>query len=351
MFKGNYKEVKKLVKIALEENISVLVLGHPGVGKSTMARELASEFGLPLIEKRLAHTDPSELVGIQVPTRDGKLTTLAPDWVPCDKPAFLFFDEINAGVTKLHQAAAYQILLDRAAGSVKFHPDTKIMAAGNLEEDNAIVVPLSSALNNRVVHFILEPDVDTWLEWAEKAGISAEMRGYIAFRGIKGLYNNTGAPAFPTPRSIEMADRLYRKAKERGMKMETIKYLVQSAIGEGDAVQFKAFVETYMTIDFKEVLTTGNIPSQERSFIYALTYGLSSYLKEKLRPKELTAKYKEGFLRFMKNISHEFLVIFLREIRSKKQVLSEVITIISSDSEMRQTIERLTQDALFFEES
>lgn len=347
MYKGNYKEVKSLVKVALKSKISVLVLGHPGVGKSTMAKELAEEFGLPLVEKRLSQVDPTELVGIQVP-KDGKVVTLVPDWVPIEKPVFLFLDEINAGVTKLHQAAAYQILLDRAAGNAKFHPDTVIMAAGNLEEDNAIVVPLSSALNNRVAHFILEPDVDTWLEWAQKQGISPEMRGYISFRGIKGLYNNTGAPAFPSPRTIAMADRLYQEAKANKLKSNQIKGLIQSVIGEGDAVQFMAFVETYGQIDFKEVLTTGNIQSQERSFIYALIFGLSTYLAEKVQPKEVK-KYKEGLLRILKNISHEYTVLFLRELKHKSALLNEIINIISSDPDMRSIIDRLINDVMIFE--
>ncbi|MEM5855415.1 MAG: MoxR family ATPase [Candidatus Aenigmatarchaeota archaeon] len=348
MFKGNYKEVKNLVRIALKAKISVLVLGHPGVGKSTMAKELAEEFGLPLVEKRLSQVDPTELVGIQVP-RGGKVVTEVPDWVPVERPAFLFLDEINAGVTKLHQAAAYQILLDRAAGNAKFHPDTVIMAAGNLEEDNAIVVPLSSALNNRVAHFVLEPDVDTWLEWAAQNGISPEMRGYISFRGVKGLYNNTGTPAFPSPRSIAMADRLYQEAKANKLKNNQIKGLIQSVIGEGDAIQFMAFVETYGKIDFKEVLLTGNIQSQERSFIYALIFGLSTYLIEKVQPKEVK-KYKEGLLRLLKNISHEYMVLFLRELNQRKALLNEVINIITSDADMRNTIDKIISDVLAFEQ-
>ncbi|MEM1668818.1 MAG: hypothetical protein QXM53_09190, partial [Thermofilaceae archaeon] len=222
------------------------------------------------------------------------------------------------------------------------------MAAGNLEEDNAIVVPLSSALNNRVAHFILEPDVDAWLEWAQKRGISPEMRGYISFRGIKGLYNNTGAPAFPSPRTIAMADRLYQEAKANKLKSNQIKGLIQSVIGEGDAVQFMAFVETYGQIDFKEVLTTGNIQSQERSFIYALIFGLSTYLAEKVQPKEVK-KYKEGLLRILKNISHEYTVLFLRELKHKSALLNEIINIISSDPDMRSTIDRLINDVMIFE--
>lgn len=342
--RGNYKEIKKLVKTALEADLSVLVLGHPGVGKSTMAKELAEEFGLPLIEIRLAHVDPAELVGVQMPDREsGKLIQYVPEWVPSEKPAFIFLDEINAGVTKLHQAAAYQIVLDKRAGKVKFASGTKVMAAGNLEEDNAIVTPLSQALNNRFVHFILEPDVDAWLEWARKAGITDVMRAYVSFRGIKGLYNNTGQQAFPTPRSIAMADNLYKRGKEKGMKKSDIKKLIASCIGEGDAVQFMAFEEIYSSIDIEQVIKTGQgFESKEQSFLYALTYSAASYVRDKM-DKNAIAKYHQGIIKFLNNLSSfgsdEFVVLFLREVADKREKFNQLVNFLYKDKHFMKIVE------------
>ena len=344
MIKGNYRTVKELAKTALDAGLSVLVLGHPGVGKSTLARELADEYGLKLVDIRLAHVDPSELVGVQLPDRSsGKLVTYVPEWVPVNEPAFIFLDEFNAGVTKLHQAAAYQIVLDRRAGKAKFHPDTKVMAAGNLEEDNAIVTPLSQALNNRFVHFILEPDVECWLEWAKKAGISPVMRAYIHFRGIRGLYNNPGdAPAFPSPRTIEWADRLYQKAKEQKMKREKIKYLIASCIGEGDAVQFMQFEALYSQIDVKKVIRTGEIGTEDKyrepSFLYALTYGVASYVRENMKPSELK-NHASGILKFLKQISSEYVVLFLREIIDRPKIFQAITGIMAQDPDLERTID------------
>ncbi|HNV72756.1 MAG TPA: hypothetical protein PKO06_23810, partial [Candidatus Ozemobacteraceae bacterium] len=44
----SYPELFPLVKTFLQTGVSVLVRGHPGVGKSTMARELARDLALPL---------------------------------------------------------------------------------------------------------------------------------------------------------------------------------------------------------------------------------------------------------------------------------------------------------------
>ena len=121
--------------------------------------------GLPLIDIRLAQRDPAELAGVYFPDHDRRCLSLyAPDWVRqvCEKPGLVFLDEINAAVTRLHQAAAYQIVLEHRVGPFKFHPDTLVLAAGNLEEDNAIVAQLSSALCNRFVHYTLRVDTDCW---------------------------------------------------------------------------------------------------------------------------------------------------------------------------------------------
>lgn len=349
---GNYKKIKKLIKICLDQNMSVLLTGHPGVGKSAMAKELAEEYQLPLVDIRLSSIDPSELAGVRIPDKEsGLLKVFPPEWVPKDRPVFLLFDEINSGITKLHQSVAYQIVLDRILGSVKFHPETKIMACGNLPEDNAIVTELSSALNNRFLHFQLEPDVDAWLEWARSSGITPMMRGYIKFRGIKGLYNNTGSPAFPSPRSIERADVLYREGIARGLPRDMITDLIASAIGMGDAIQVMAFEKMFTEINVLQIINTGTFPRKEDpSFLYALTFSVASFLKN--QNKLFVQKNKTGILNFLKNLkkisSEEFIIIFFTELSSQKQVYLEIVDLVSKDKELERIIKEIIQGTFNF---
>lgn len=53
-----YDQLRPLVSRALGARLSVLLRGHPGVGKSSLARELAMEMDLPLIDIRLAQREP-----------------------------------------------------------------------------------------------------------------------------------------------------------------------------------------------------------------------------------------------------------------------------------------------------
>lgn len=175
-----YSELAPLVETTLHAGISVLVRGHPGVGKSTLAADLAGRMNPQLIDIRLAQRDPAEICGVYFPNREQQVLDLfPPPWVreACEHPRFVFLDEVNAAVTKLHQAAAYQIVLEHRVGSCRFHKGTVVMAAGNLEEDNAIVSTLSSALANRFAHFILRVDARDWLAWAARASLPRSRSG------------------------------------------------------------------------------------------------------------------------------------------------------------------------------
>ena len=48
----SWPELYRLVGTTLRTGLSVLLRGHPGVGKSTLAQALATDFGLPLIDIR-----------------------------------------------------------------------------------------------------------------------------------------------------------------------------------------------------------------------------------------------------------------------------------------------------------
>jgi len=277
----SYPVLLPLIQRCLERNVSVLLRGHPGVGKSTLGGEIAGTMGLPMFDIRLAQKDPAELGGVYVPNREKKILELyPPDWVHqvCEKPAFVFLDEINAGVSKLHQAAAYQIILEHRVGASQFHPQTVVMAAGNLEEDEALAVPLSSALQNRFAHYIMKVDADAWVAWATGKGLAPDIIAYIAWRREPALYQRTGEYAFPTPRSWAMA------ATVDGDTLKELprKRLMASCVGAAAAGEFTTFHRVYKNVDVEAILERGEVPElsgAEPSFLYAMTFAVGHLLR------------------------------------------------------------------------
>lgn len=314
----SYPILLPLVQRCLDRGVSVLLRGHPGVGKSTLAAEIAAKMQLPMFDIRLAQKDPAELGGVYVPNREKRILELfPPDWVGavCEQPAFVFLDEINAAVSKLHQAAAYQIILEHRVGASTFHEKTVVMAAGNLEEDEALAVPLSSALQNRFAHYVMKVDADAWIDWALRKGLSPDIIAYIAFKREPGLYQRTGEYAFATPRSWAMAATV----DGDGVKEVTRKRLMASCVGPAAAGEFTTFHRVYKNVDVEAILERGEIPDltgAEPSFLYALTFAVGHLLrgrglKKPQAPHLLKLFQTSGF-------TPEFQVLLIKAIEKTK---------------------------------
>ena len=315
--KLNYRDALSCIETALTQKISVLLRGHPGVGKSALAKDLAQRMRLPLIDIRLAQKDPSEIAGVYFPDqKNGQLKLLVPEWIQqaARKPAFIFLDEINAGITKLHQSAAYQLILDRKLGETELHPDTVVMAAGNLPEDQSFVTPLAQALCNRFIHFTLGVDPNEWLKWALTHEIDPAIIRYIATKGEKALYCNDGKVAFPSPRSWSRASQLLRSCPA-----EQRTSLLRACVGATATTQFLEYESLNQAFCPKAILEKGEgidftvAPKNEPSFIYAAVSSLADYLRTNGSPKEYVVKNLVKFIK-SSNIDPEYILIFLKSV-------------------------------------
>jgi SpoVK/Ycf46/Vps4 family AAA+-type ATPase len=323
-----WPELHRLVGTTLRAGISVLVRGHPGVGKSTLAARLATEMGLPLVDIRLAQRDPADLAGVWFPDpASGTLRPFPPEWAlaAAARPTFIFLDEINAGVTRLHQAAAYQIVLDRRVGTVQFHPETVVMAAGNLEEDNAIVTPLSSALCNRFAHYTLRVDARSWLDWAAAAGIDEAILGYVARYGEEALYRaDDDGMAFPSPRTWEMASRVYARAEQRDQKR-----LVSACVGIEAAEQLFSWLKLYGQVDAARIVRQGQKVDfttrthADPSFVYAASYSVAAWLRT---AETVTDAELPNVVRFLRSpgLDAEYVFLFLRQVNRNKELFARL---------------------------
>ena len=168
------EELEKLLKMQLEalaanpEMASALpplmVWGAPGLGKSSILRDVAREFGIGFIDVRLAQREQVDIRGLPVSGPDG-VKWLVASGLPRDPNSrgIILFDEITAADRSL-QVAAYEFILDRRLGELYKVPDGwYICAAGNRTEDRAVAATMSSALANRFLHVEMQEDVESWI--------------------------------------------------------------------------------------------------------------------------------------------------------------------------------------------
>lgn len=270
--------IEVLEKLVRTPRWAAFVWGAPGIGKSSIVRQVAEAEGLPVIDLRATLLDPTDLRGLPA-VKDGKAFWCPPAFLPTPemKPGILFLDEINAA-PPLVQAAMYQLVLDHRVGEYVLPEGWRIIAAGNRAEDRAVVYRLSSALANRFIHLTLEADPGCWADWAFAHKINPTVIGLIRFRPELLCQKPANTPAFATPRSWEMAS----DAIKTFGSVKAAADILPGIVGEGPATELAAFEKnTRIALIIEEVLRDPEHAEMPKALdqLWALTTALTAGAK------------------------------------------------------------------------
>lgn len=242
-------DVVKTVCLGFELKHAVFIHGAPGIGKSDIIRQVGHATNRPVYDIRLALMNPVDLRGIPMVV-NGETVWMPPEFFKNAENAILFFDEFPAAPPAV-QAAAYQIVLDRQIGEFRLPDSCDIVAAGNRTEDGGLNHKMAPALRNRFIHIEVEPDLDTWKDWAISNGVHEHVVGFLNFRPEM-LYKfdrtqNRGN--FPTPRSwARLSECLQKVEQNPAFKGMNIQAVMAGYIGNGPAIEFGAFRKHAETI-------------------------------------------------------------------------------------------------------
>ena len=130
--------LQKLMYIYVQKKKPFFIHGAPGIGKSSIVKQIANEKSVGFIDLRLALMDPTDLKGIPFYDKDSHTALWAPPaFLPKDGEGILFLDELNAAPPSV-QASAYQLILDRQVGEYILPDGWAIVAAGNREGDRGV---------------------------------------------------------------------------------------------------------------------------------------------------------------------------------------------------------------------
>lgn len=238
---------------------SVFLWGAPGIGKSSVVKQVAKNLDLELIDLRISQLAPTDLRGL--PTiQDGRAHFAPPSFFPDTGKGIIFCDELNMCSPSV-MGIAQQLILDRQVGDYKVPEGWFIVAAGNRTEDRAAISQMPAPVANRFIHFHIDSSLDSWKEYAIGAGINEKILAFLNFRPQL-LYNfEKNQSAWPSPRSWEFADTLL-----------SVNLNIESAVGAGAASEFYAYQTIYRELpDIESIFRGENItvPS-EPSLIYAV---------------------------------------------------------------------------------
>lgn len=329
MIQVKISQAKRIIIAAIKAKVVPILKGSPGAGKSQVVHQIAKEFNLLVIDLRLSQCDPTDLAGF--PTVDGGRADYLPmkhfpiegDPLPINPETgeryagwLLFLDEMTSAVPAI-QAASYKLALDRMVGSYHLHKNCAIVGAGNLETDNAIVHPMSTALQSRLIHLELVVDAKEWDEWATSEGdIDYRITSFIKFKpgALYDFKPDHVDCTYACPRTWEFTDRLLKVLPEDSKDLLPT---LAGTLGEGHAREFVGFCKIHSELLKPEQILKDpehvKVPN-EPSVLFALTGSIA----HNIDPDNATT-----FMKFIMRLPVEFQVVCLKEaIRRNKAMMA-----------------------------
>lgn len=289
-------QVSEAIEICLSVKQPVFIWGPPGAGKSAVTKQVADKLNRKVIDLRLSQLDSVDLRGFPH-LKDDRMHFAVPAFLPTDPEStdILFFDELNTGKPAT-QAAAYQLVLDRALGEYKLPPNVTIVAAGNRETDQGATYTMAAPLANRFMHLDFEVNFDDWRQWAMKNDIKPEIVNFMNFR--PGLLNDFDPDkrAFPTPRSWEFVN----KVLDQGATPAVERTMIAGCVGDGAGAEFAAFLKIFRNLPNPDAILLNPksaVVPEDLATLYALCGALAARASESNfeRLIEYCGRMKEEF--------------------------------------------------------
>lgn len=206
MIEMKLEKVSEILDLAYEmrlkkfENITVHLIGPPGVGKSTIVRDWAEDKARKLgkefvdyallspddVEKilgnpskyfifydcRLTSMDPVDLSGVPRPVNGSKYVMflpLAAAQLLGKCAGIMFLDEFLNETRPQMLSAAFKIVRDYKIGDIALNEEAIVVAASNGAQYSSLVGRLPKPLRSRFNFIEVDPpSIQSWIEWMDR---------------------------------------------------------------------------------------------------------------------------------------------------------------------------------------
>lgn len=220
------------------EGIIPYIVGGPGLGKTTLVKDIAKEMGIDCSILSLAQYDPGELGGWPVPGKDGQsMQRMRPDWMPTEGKGVLFLDEVPQSPVACQNIAA-QLTNERRVGPHHLPDGWVMVAAGNRTSDRAGTNTMPTHLRDRLTFLPVEADLEDTVAYFSSVGIDHRVRAFLRFRPEWLHKFDKDVDACPSPRSWERASVIINL----GMSPMATKLALDGQVGEPAAVDFMGYL-------------------------------------------------------------------------------------------------------------
>jgi len=318
-------EAKELIKQLRSLNNSFMLWGATGVGKSECVRQLADDLNAELRDIRLCQKMPTDIGGLPALDHETKQTVFYPPAFLSPsldkKPVVLFFDEISLAPDDT-KGAVLGILEERRQGEIQIPDDWIIVAAGNRPEDMANARGLGAAANRRLLHIVIEPQLEATINHFVKIGVIPEVLAFLKVfpQHLSGEESarTQKHELYPRPASWKKVSDVYEVLRKADKNLRQI--AVAGIIGDAVAAEFMMLAEEIKNMKSVEELLEiqrklpdkiGQHLPATLNGIYALSFAIVTRATE-----EIAEELLELVNRFDEQTGEQFNLLPMRDLQT-----------------------------------
>ena len=311
-----HDNIPAILDTAARCTMSAMIWGPPAIGKSESIYQWASANDYKVVEVRLSEIDVLDVRGL--PYRDENNVTryAVPQWWPqkgCGK-VVLYLDEYAQQPAQA-QPITGRIIHERKIGDDNRLPDGDgdhvvifVSSNGHTDRAGAYRMPTHTA-SRFALHYELEPDLDLWIEWANKSGVDQRLISFLRFRSDLFYQFDPKANeyAWANPRTIVKLSEMISDIPNSDLDLLLL--LAQGACGQAFGIEFRAFVKALGQLPDLEAIKRGD--DVDAPDDPGLTYAVISALARVVDDANV-----ENVWRYIQKIAGEYRVYWAEDVKS-----------------------------------
>lgn len=264
---GNYA-------LSVERQRPVFLMGPPGIGKTAIMEQIASEMGVGLLSYSMTHHTRQSALGLPFIVHKNyegqefdvseytmsEIISSVYDLMEKTglKEGILFLDEINC-VSETLAPIMLQFLQYKVFGRHRVPDGWIVVTAGNPPEYNNSVREFDIVTWDRLKRVDCEPDYSVWKEYAVNAGIHAAITTYLDIKknDFYLVESTTEGKSFVTARGWEDLSKMIILYEENGIKVDedlVAQYLQNKKICKSFATYYDLFQKYKSDYQVRDIL-------------------------------------------------------------------------------------------------
>ncbi|MDO4296456.1 MAG: MoxR family ATPase [bacterium] len=247
--------------IPVEEQRPVFLMGPPGVGKTAIMEQIASELGVGLVSYSMTHHTRQSALGLpfivqknyggqEYPVSEYTMSEIIASVYDLMedtglKEGILFLDEINC-VSETLAPSMLQFLQYKIFGRHRVPEGWIVVTAGNPPEYNNSVREFDIVTWDRLKRVDVEPDFEAWKEYAYKSSVHPAITTYLEIKkgNFYRIESTVDGKSFVTARGWSDLSKMIRLYEQNEIAVDEkliAQYLQHRKIAKDFAIYYDLF--------------------------------------------------------------------------------------------------------------